>query len=310
VSEQHNDGLPEHVRLIDDMHLGRPHVIGTYLLLGDEPAIVDPGPASVLPALERGLRAHGLELRDLRAVLLTHIHLDHAGATGSLVRALPHLRVYVHERGAPHMAAPEKLIRSATRLYGERMDELWGEILPVPSENLTALVGGETLRLGRLALQVYDAPGHASHHLLYLDGSSGTAFVGDTAGVRMPGSAYVCPATPPPDIDLEAWRRTLDQLEQFGPRLLCLTHFGPAHDPAAHIDALWRHTLSWAETVRKSLESGEEEKAAVERLEALAAAQIAASGSDATPEEYARAASVEMSWQGLARYWRKRAASP
>jgi glyoxylase-like metal-dependent hydrolase (beta-lactamase superfamily II) len=136
-------GLPDNIRLIDDMHLGRPHVIATYLLLGDEPAIVDPGPASVLPILEAGLREHGVALGDLRAVLLTHIHLDHAGATGSLLRAAPHLRVYVHQRGAAHLVAPEKLIRSATRIYGDQMDALWGEFLPVPAEAITAL-GGAT----------------------------------------------------------------------------------------------------------------------------------------------------------------------
>jgi glyoxylase-like metal-dependent hydrolase (beta-lactamase superfamily II) len=306
VSDQPAYGLPNSIRLIDDLHLGRPHVVGTYLLLGDEPAIVDPGPASVLPALEAGLATHGLALADLRSVLLTHIHLDHAGATGTLVRAHPHLRVYVHRRGATHMVAPEKLLRSATRLYGEQMDTLWGEFLAVPEERITPLDGGETLRLGGRALRVFDAPGHASHHLVYLDESTGAAFVGDTAGLRLPGYSYVRPATPPPDIDLEAWRATLDALLAARPQLLCLTHFGPAHDPEPHVDRMWSGTRRWAEAVRASLERGEEEGEAVARLIALADAEMGADASPEARDQYRQAGAVEMSWHGLARYWRKR----
>lgn len=302
-----NHGLPDDIRLIDDMHLGRPQVVGTYLLLGDEPAIVDPGPTSVLPALEAGLAANGVALADLRAVLLTHIHLDHAGAAGSLVRAFPHLKVYVHHRGAPHLIAPDKLIRSATRIYGGQMDQLWGEFLPVPAENMVTLAGGETIRLGRRALAVHDAPGHASHHVLFLEGQSGVAFVGDTAGLRLPGSALVRPATPPPDIDLEAWRRTLDTLLAAGPSALCLTHFGPAHDVARHIDEMWGHTVRWAEEVRRGMAAGEDEQAGAARLMAIADAELPA---DVAPErraQYAQAGAVGMSYNGLRRYWAKQA---
>jgi glyoxylase-like metal-dependent hydrolase (beta-lactamase superfamily II) len=306
MSAAHNGELPGSIRLIDDMHLGRPLVVGTYLLLGDEPAVVDPGPASVLPSLEAGLAANGLTFGDLRAILLTHIHLDHAGATGSLVRACPHLRVYVHQRGAPHMIAPDKLIRSATRIYGERMDELWGEFLPVPEQNITILGGGETIRLGRRMLRVFDAPGHASHHVLYLDDATGAAFVGDTTGLRMPGFRYVRPATPPPDIDLEAWRQTLDTLLGLQPTALCLTHFGPAFDAERHIAEAWEHTLDWAAAVRASLEQGEDEQAAMQRLVALAEAEMGSDATDEARHQYAQAGAVTMSWHGLARYWRKK----
>jgi len=159
--------LPSSIGLIDDLHLSRPQVIGSYVLLGDEPAIVDPGPASTIDTLEAGLATHGLALSDLRAILLTHIHLDHAGATGTLVARCPHLRVYVHERGAPHMVAPEKLLVSATRLYGDAMRFLWGDILPVPAQQITPLQGGETLHLGGRAIQVYHAPRHATHPVVY-----------------------------------------------------------------------------------------------------------------------------------------------
>lgn len=299
-------GLPADIRLIDDMHLGHAHVVGTYLLLGDEPAIVDPGPASVLPALEAGLKAHGVALADLRAVLLTHIHLDHAGATGSLVRYFPHLKIYVHHRGAPHLIAPDKLLRSAARIYGGQMDYLWGEFLPVPAETITMLGGGETVRLGRRALSVYDAPGHASHHVMYLEHASGVAFVGDTAGLRLPGSADVRPATPPPDIDLEAWRRTLDTLLGLAPRTLCLTHFGPAHDVERHLSAMWEHTMRWAEQVRQSLERGEDEATGAARLAALADAELGPGTPPDVRAQYDQAGAVSMSYSGLARYWSKK----
>lgn len=300
-------GLPETIALIDDMHLGRPNVVGTYVLLGDKPAIVDPGPASVIPNLEAGLKRLGMTFDDLDAIVLSHIHLDHAGATGSLVRYFPHLKVYVHHRGAPHLIAPDKLLRSATRIYGGQMDYLWGEFLPVPADNIVTLGGGETIQLAGRKLRLFDAPGHASHHLLYLDESTGAALVGDTTGLRLPGFTYVRPATPPPDVDLAAWRRTLDTLLSLGPRMLLLTHFGPAHDPERHIAEMWQHTLHWAETVRASLAQGEDESAAALRLAEVAAAELGADVPPTAREQYAQAGAVEMSWHGLARYWRKQA---
>lgn len=302
-------GLPETIALIDDMHLGRPNVVGTYVLLGDKPAIVDPGPASVIPNLEAGLKRLGMTFGDLDAIVLSHIHLDHAGATGSLVRYFPHLKVYVHHRGAPHLIAPDKLLRSATRIYGGQMDYLWGEFLPVPADNIVTLGGGETIQLAERKLRVFDAPGHASHHLLYLDESTGAALVGDTTGLRLPGFTYVRPATPPPDVDLAAWRRTLDTLLSLGPRMLLLTHFGPAHDPERHIAEMWQHTLQWAETVRTSLARGEDESAAALRLAEVAEAELGADVPPVAREQYAQAGAVEMSWHGLARYWRKQAES-
>ncbi|HEX9369348.1 MAG TPA: MBL fold metallo-hydrolase [Roseiflexaceae bacterium] len=298
--------LPADVRLIDDLHLGRPHVIGTYLLSGDEPAIVDPGPPSTLANLEAGLAAHGLSPADLSAVLLTHIHLDHAGATGTLVRRYPHLRVYVHERGAPHLVDPTKLIRSATRLYGAEMGRLWGEILPVPEQHITTLAGGETLRAGGRALRVFDSPGHAVHHLFYFDQGSGAAFVGDTAGVCLPEAPVARPATPPPDIDVEGWLSTLDTLRSLNPQALLLTHFGPAYRPDAYIADYRAALLRWAEVVRAGLESGADEATQVDRLRALMRAELDAAESTAESAQIEQTASLDLSWQGLARYWRKR----
>lgn len=298
--------LPDDLKLIDDMHLGQRHVIGTYLLLGDAPALVDPGPASALPALEAGLAAQGVRFDDIRALLLTHIHLDHAGATGTLVARYPHLHVYVHERGAPHMVAPERLLRSAARLYGDDMERLWGEFLAVPEQNITTLAGGETLRLGGRALRVYYSPGHASHHVMYFDEGTGAVFVGDMAGVRMPGCTYALPATPPPDIDLEAWRRSLDTMRDLDPSMLLLTHFGPAADPQAHIEAYWQRLQRWAGMVRDWMDAGLDEQAQIARLQAVATQEL----EQLPPMDeasYRQATPIDQSWQGLARYWRKRA---
>ena len=194
------------MRVIDVMHLGRPHVIGCWQV-GE--ALVDPGPESSLQTL---LEALGEERP--RALLLTHIHLDHAAATGALVRRWPDLEVYVHERGAPHLVDPSKLLASAERLYGEQMERLWGEIVPVPEANVTALAGGETV----LGMRVAYTPGHASHHVCYLHEDSGTAFVGDVAAVRIPGTDLIVPPTPPPDIDIEAWEDSIEDRRRLAAR--------------------------------------------------------------------------------------------
>lgn len=298
--------LPDDLLLIDDFHLGRPHIIGTYVLIGDQPALVDPGPSSTLPALEGGLNAQGIRFDDVRAILLTHIHLDHAGATGTLVHRYPHLRVYVHERGAPHMIAPEKLIQSATRLYGEEMDRLWGEIRAVPEQNVTVLKGGERVILGGRTLSVFYTPGHASHHVVYFDEANRTAFVGDVAGVRIPGTSYVRPPTPPPDIDVEAWQQSLDLILSLDPRVLLPTHFGPIFTPVEHIEQLRARLLRWAEIVRQGLVSGEDEATQIARLQAADDAELGTAISQSTVVDYQQATPIEQSWQGLVRYWRKR----
>jgi glyoxylase-like metal-dependent hydrolase (beta-lactamase superfamily II) len=288
---------------IDHLHLGRPHVIATYVLLGDAPALVDPGPASTLPTLEAGMARHGLGLNDLQAILLTHIHLDHAGATGSILQRNPHIQVYVHERGAPHMINPERLMSSALRLYGDRMDELWGLMVPIPAEAVTTLKGGEELRIGKRSLRVYDAPGHAKHHVIYLDEPTGTAFVGDNAGIRRPGHSYVRPATPPPDINLEQWDATLDLLAQLGPTALALTHFGIHTDVSAHIAQYRERLHAWAAIVREGLHSDKSEAEQIATLRAYADAEVGESAEQR--DLYQRGSSAELGWHGLARYWQK-----
>ena len=207
----------------------RPRVIATVVVHGPGGVtLIDPGPSTTLPVLTRELERAGIAMADVTSLLLTHIHLDHAGATGTLVRAHPRLRVYVHEKGAPHMVDPTKLLASATRLYGDDMDRLWGEVRPVPAEAIVALAGGERITASARDLDVAYTPGHASHHVSYFSADSGIAFVGDTAGIRVTPGGFVLPPTPPPDVDLEAWRDSLRRIEAWSPQTLFLTHFGPS----------------------------------------------------------------------------------
>ncbi|HEY5815196.1 MAG TPA: MBL fold metallo-hydrolase [Solirubrobacterales bacterium] len=274
------------MRVIDVMHLGRPHVIGCWQV-GE--ALVDPGPESSLPTL---LEALGEERP--RAVLLTHIHLDHAAATGALVRRWPDLEVYVHELGAPHLVDPSKLLASAERLYGEAMERLWGEIVPVPEGNVHPLSGGENV----LGMRVAYTPGHASHHVCYLHEESGTAFVGDVAAVRIPGVDLIVPPTPPPDIDVEAWEESIGIVEAWAPERLALTHFAAVDEPAEHLAAV-RERLREEARLARELPEDEYESRHRERVAAHAESEEAAT-------EMIQCVPPEYQWRGLDRYWSKR----
>jgi glyoxylase-like metal-dependent hydrolase (beta-lactamase superfamily II) len=291
---------------IDLEFIGRAHAIASGIVQSAAGvAIVDPGPTTCLPTLELGLQQHGIRWHDVRHIMLTHIHLDHAGATGTIVRAHPHVTVLVHERGATHMADPQKLIDSATRLYGDNMHRLWGEIAPVPQQNLVTLAGGEQIDAGGRTFDVAYTPGHASHHVSYLDRSSGVAFVGDTAGVCIDGG-YVLPPTPPPDIDVEKWRTSLDALEAWSPDTIFLTHFGPIGSVRPHLETLWQNLQEMARWVRHTLDEGgsdeDRSRTFAERLRQDMRRQM----NELQIAAYPVAAPFEQLWLGLARYWRKR----
>ena len=265
------------------MHLGNDRVIGAHELAGG--IVVDPGPASSVDTLLSGLA------EEPSALLLTHIHLDHAGATGVLCRRLPNLRVYVHEAGASHMVDPEKLLRSAARLYGDDMDRLWGEVAPVPQERIEVLGDSGTAA----GLRYAHVPGHASHHVAYLDESSGDAYVGDTGGVRIPPSARTVAPTPPPDIDLEAWRSSLDLIASWKPERLRLTHFG-GYGADEQLNA-----------ARVALETAAERSRPRDEASFLAALDADLEGeSDDVAERSRQAVPPDQAWLGLERYWRKR----
>jgi glyoxylase-like metal-dependent hydrolase (beta-lactamase superfamily II) len=274
----------EEAVLVDLLHLGRPRVIGAWLV-GD--VVVDPGPSScldrLLPALER---------RPPRAIALTHIHLDHAGASGTLLRRFPDAELWVHERGAPHLIDPRRLLDSATRLYGGAMQRLWGEVLPVPAGRVRVLTGGETLG----PFQVAYTPGHASHHVSYLHEPSARAFTGDVTGVRIAEGPVLAP-TPPPDIDLRAWRDSLDVIAGWSPRALAVTHFGDYEDVEEHLGAL-REQLERVEAMAREL--GEDAFAAAVRSE------VGEGTTADTAAAYEQAMPPGQSFQGLARYLHRR----
>ncbi|HUJ54370.1 MAG TPA: MBL fold metallo-hydrolase [Gaiellaceae bacterium] len=276
---------------IDLLHLGRERVIASYLLdTEDGPALFDCGPATTVGTLKQGLAARGLELGDVRHLLLSHIHLDHAGAAGVLVREHPGLQVHVSPVGAPHLVDPERLERSARRLYGNSFDSLWGELAPVPEENVHP-VGDRVL-----GLECFATPGHASHHVCYLD-RDGTLWAGDAAGVRVLPGRFVMPPTPPPEIDVEAWERTLDEIERREPARLALIHFGVAEDPVRHLAQLRLSLEDWADSVAGG--------ATEEEFVAHALAELSDSDEDA--EAYGQAIPFWQSYAGLKRWADKRA---
>lgn len=294
---------------IDLKFLGMRRVVGTAVLGGPSGlALIDPGPTSCLPALESGLADHGHRLEDVQTMLLTHIHLDHAGATGVVLSRLPSAVVYVHEKGAPHMADPTKLLSSATRLYGANMDRLWGEFRPVPTERMRVLRGGERLDISGRTLEVAYTPGHASHHVSYFDMTTGIAYVGDTAGIRV-AKDYVKAPTPPPDIDLEAWEQSLRAIEAWRPRSLVLTHFGQVDDVPDHVRRFRAALNRSATLVKETLASDGTDEERIRRFveDMRAEAQRVLSPEEAASTE--AAAAFDQLWQGLARYWRKRIAT-
>jgi glyoxylase-like metal-dependent hydrolase (beta-lactamase superfamily II) len=294
--------------IIDLNFLGHKEAIASCLLEGGgELALVDCGPSTCLPVLRAQFAERGLAITDLTALLLTHIHFDHAGAAGSLVRENPRLRVYVHEAGAFHMSDPSRLLNSATRLYGDALQQMFGEFVAVPAENLQVLSGGESFQVAGRPMEVAYTPGHASHHVSYFDQSTGIAFTGDTTGLRAQGFDVVAPLTPPPDIDLAVWEESLQEIARRRPQRIFLTHYGPYADVPEHLERTRAGLHRWAERARNILSQSPDEPAQIAEFMSGAQKEFAA----ALPEEavwrYAIGSNPTLSWYGLARYWRKRA---
>jgi glyoxylase-like metal-dependent hydrolase (beta-lactamase superfamily II) len=299
--------LASGVSYIDLQFQGTPRVIATAVLSGPGGVVlVDPGPSSALGTLKTALGRAGISIEDVTALLLTHIHLDHAGATGTLLDENPKLKVYVHAKGAPHMIDPAKLLASATRLYGDAMDRLWGEVRAVPEHALVILHGGERLEAGGRTLDVAYTPGHASHHVSFFARDTGIAFVGDTAGVKVVPEGDVLPPTPPPDVDLEAWRDSLARLEHWSPETLFLTHFGPAPKVGAHLSLLRDRLQVASQLVQASLarDGTDEEREAWFVDECRRGLRRRMTEDEA--RIYEVAGRFDLNWRGLARYWRKK----
>src|SRR6266478_6202551 len=296
------------ISILDTNWVGRPRSIAAALLESDgHRVIIDPGPESTLGTLRERLHARGISVAQLNAILLTHIHLDHAGASGSLVRENPRIVVYVHDLGAPHMIDPSRLLASAQRLWPDTLQQLFGDTLPVPKENLRILQGGEKLALGTRKVEVEYTPGHASHHVSYFDASENIAFVGDTTGIRIDNGPYILPATPPPDISLEIWENSFAAILARRPSRLFLTHFGYASNPAEHIDEFRRRLHHWAERAAEILKSSSDEAQAKQAFVARAQAEMQEQIGAEEADHHAFTAGLDLSFLGLARYLRKRA---
>ena len=273
------------MNLIDLHFEGLEREVGCYLLESPEgPMLFDCGPSSTLPRLREGLREHGVELTDLRHLLLSHIHLDHAGAAGSIVREHPELTVWVSEIGAPHLADPSRLEASARRLYGESFDLLWGGLAPIPERNLRIASGNVQ------GWEAFPAPGHAKHHVVYV--REGTVLAGDACGIRIQPSPHVIPVSPQPDIDIEAWHTTIAEIERRNPERLALIHFGIETDAAGHLHLLGEQLDLWAARVRDGM--------TLEQFVELGRAESGAPGT-----RYDAVDPYWQSWHGLRRYWDK-----
>jgi glyoxylase-like metal-dependent hydrolase (beta-lactamase superfamily II) len=289
-----------------DLHfLGETNIIATGLLTGrDGVALVDPGPTTTLGALKAALAERGAAPADVRAILLTHIHLDHAGVTGTLLEECPAATVFVHGVGAPHLADPSKLLASATRLYGADMDRLWGEVRAVPADRIVA-VGDTSLTVVGHAVEVARTPGHASHHVSYFLPDAGVAFVGDTAGLCRASGRIVLPATPPPDVDLDLWRASTQRILDWHPDTLFLTHFGPHRSPRVHFGDFWARMEAWSSRIRGQLQRPGDDATRARVFSEEVMDSIARATSRAEAQAYAHAGRFDFSWSGLARYWRK-----
>ena len=294
--------------LLDLDFQGRSGVVAAYLVTGPNGhTLLETGPGSTLAALQRSVESAGVSLSDIAQLVVTHIHLDHAGAAGSLLRMLPNARLFVHPAGAGHMIDPSKLIASAARIYGDRMDALWGAFEPCPAERVTVLDDGAELTCGDRTLVALHTPGHASHHIAFHDPERHTVFTGDVGGVRLQGASFVRPPTPPPDIDVEAWHTSVNRLRATGARSLDLTHFGRFTDPAPHLDELLRRLDAWTAWTAQHIAAGESPDEMAIALQTMSDDEMARESDDpALLSAYELATPSRMTVDGLARYLKRR----
>ena len=295
---------------IDLDFMDREQVIASFLLLaedGTSATLVETGPTTCLDRLTAGLKEHGVSHEDVQQVFLTHIHLDHAGASGHLSELLPNAIFYVHEVGYPHLVDPSKLVKSAARIYGESMDELWGEARPVPEDRIVMLKEGDETEAAGGVLVAHDTPGHAYHHLAYLEPDSGVLFTGDVAGIRLPGQSYIRPPTPPPEIDVEAWARSINHIREINPASLWPTHFGSYEDVGRHLSELEQRLQDWLLFIEGQMDDGADREEISEELKVKGDAEMLAEGADpAQSERYDMAGSYPMLTDGLMRYATRR----
>src|SRR5918997_5563197 len=285
--------------------MGTEEIIASFLLTGEAlAAIVETGPTTCIDDLMRGLKDRGVAPEDVEQVLLTHIHLDHSGASGNVAELLPNATFYVHEIGHPHLVDPSKLLKSAARLYGEaNMEELWGEVRPVPEDRLVKLEGGEEVEAAGGVVQAHYTPGHAYHHLAFYEPGTGYLFAGDVAGVRLPGQSYVKPPTPPPEVDIEAWKRSIETIRTMAPESLYPTHFGCYKDIERHLNELDQRLEEWLLLVEELMDEERSREEIIEELQITGDEELVQEGAaPGDSERYELAANYEMLVDGLMRY--------
>ena len=292
------------IEIIDLEFMGTEEIIASFLLTGgNSAAIVETGPSTCIENLLRGLEDNGVAPEDVEKVLLTHIHLDHSGASGVLADRLPNATFYVHEAGYQHLVDPSKLLKSASRIYGDRMEELWGEVRPVPEDRIITLEGGEEIEAAGGVLAAHYTPGHAYHHLAFHEPGSGMLFAGDVGGVRMPGQSYVKPPTPPPEVDIKAWKGSIETIRKLDPGFICPTHFGCYEDVGRHLGELEQRLEDWLLIVEERMDEGRSQEDIVEEFGARGDEEMLREGADPEDSErYELAANYEMLVAGLMRY--------
>lgn len=294
------------VHVIDSNHLGRTNVIGVVALVGADGsiALIDPGPAVVFEEVRRGLEHAGLDPGRVNRVFATHVHLDHSGGAWCWAEAV-RAHIFAHERGVAHLLEPERLVASATRIYGHDMDRLWGPVKPIDPRQVTPLRDGSKVAIGNLAIQALDTPGHAQHHLAYWMPDEQLVFTGDVGGVAIAGGPAI-PPCPPPDINLELWKKSLERLRALLPGRMFVTHFGEVQDPALRLEEVERRLEAWALWMRERLRNGFTEEQLVPRFEQLVTDDLRSAGvKPGLLAVYEQADPAAMSVAGLARYWRK-----
>jgi glyoxylase-like metal-dependent hydrolase (beta-lactamase superfamily II) len=301
---QHNPGTWQ----ISLPFQGEGGVIGAYLLADTkEIALIDPGPGSTIEALLEGIQMAGFNPTEVTHLLLTHIHLDHAGAAGALLQHMPRAKVYVHGKGVKHMIDPSKLVSSAKRIYGTKMKQLWGEIVAVPEERMQVLNGGDVLEVAGQRLEVHYTPGHAIHHVVFFNAHTGELYCGDAAGVRLQNIDFVRPPTPPPDLDLEDWSDTIDAIKRLHPDVLYLAHFGPTREVARHMQQLREKLVTWGDLILNSLRAGQSEDQILVALVEQGDQELRRVTQDEEAlKRYEIGTNYAMTVQGYIRYWQKK----
>lgn len=297
------------IEIMDLGFMGEAEIIASFLLKGgSSAAIVETGPTSCMENLLGGLKDNGVGVEDVTQVFVTHVHLDHAGASGNLAEVLPNATFYVHEVGYPHMVDPSRLVKSSTRIFGEdRMEELWGEVRPVPEERLVGLEGGEEIEAADGVLWGHYTPGHAYHHLAFHEPGSGMLMAGDVAGIRVPGQSFVLPPTPAPEVDVEAWKGSIEAIRRISPTSVCPTHFGSYEDVERHLSELEQRLQGSLLFVEELMDAGRSQEDIAEEFGAMTDAELLREG--AGQEELGRyqiTGSYEVQVSGLVRYVSRR----